>query len=217
MLRGSDLTRLMVTLGVALMLRELANRFSDITGGADGLQGIMIAPVLGLFDFDLFGQTAYHLLPRRAVRAVPARAAHRAFALRPVAAGDPQAIRCAPPPIGIPVNRAARRDLHARRGLCRRRRRAADADRPHFVSLDVFAFHRSADVLLVLVIGGVGYLYGGLIGAVIFKVLQDCLSTLTPQYWQFWIGLILVVIVLVGRERIGASFGRMPGAGLGRR
>ena len=66
----------------------------------------------------------------------------------------------------------------------------------------MLAFHRSADVLLVLVIGGVGYLYGGLIGAVVFKVLQDILSGLTPQYWQFWIGLILVVLVLAGRERL---------------
>jgi len=71
-----------------------------------------------------------------------------------------------------------------------------------FTSLDSLDFHRSADVLLVLVIGGTGYLYGGLIGAVVFVVMKDVLSAATPQYWQFWLGLILVVIVLVGRERI---------------
>ncbi|MEO8322339.1 MAG: branched-chain amino acid ABC transporter permease, partial [Bradyrhizobium sp.] len=69
-------------------------------------------------------------------------------------------------------------------------------------SLDVFSFERSADLMLVLVIGGTGYLYGGLIGAVVFKMLQVFFSNVTPQYWQFWIGLVLVVIVLVGRERI---------------
>src|SRR5206468_10791406 len=69
-------------------------------------------------------------------------------------------------------------------------------------SLDVFSFERSADLMLVLVIGGTGYLYGGLIGAVVFKMLQELFSTITPQYWQFWIGLILIVIVLVGRDRI---------------
>src|ERR1700689_291568 len=58
-LRGSDLTRLMVTLGVALMLGELANRYSDITGGADGLQGVTIGPLLGRFNFDLYGHTGY--------------------------------------------------------------------------------------------------------------------------------------------------------------
>ena len=56
--------------------------------------------------------------------------------------------------------------------------------------------------MLVLVIGGTGYLYGGLIGAVIFKMLQEVFLTITPQYWQFWIGLVLVVIVLVGRARM---------------
>ena len=70
-----------------------------------------------------------------------------------------------------------------------------------FCSLDVFSFERSADLLLVLIIGGTGYLYGGLIGAVIYKFLQDWIANLTPQYWQFWIGFVLVVIVLVGRER----------------
>ena len=76
-----------------------------------------------------------------------------------------------------------------------------------FVSLDVFSFERSADLLLVLIIGGTGYLYGGLIGAVIFKLMQDWIANLTPQYWQFWIGLVLVIIVLVGRDRIGAFTG----------
>ena len=57
-LRGSDLTRLMVTLGVALVLREIANRL-EITGGADGLQGVVMEPILGHFQFDIFGKTAY--------------------------------------------------------------------------------------------------------------------------------------------------------------
>jgi branched-chain amino acid transport system permease protein len=69
-------------------------------------------------------------------------------------------------------------------------------------SLDVFAFEKSADLMLVLVIGGTGYLYGGLIGAVVFKMLQEVFQTITPQYWLFWIGLVLVVIVLVGRDRM---------------
>ena len=74
-----------------------------------------------------------------------------------------------------------------------------------FASLDVFSFDRSADLLLVLIIGGTGYLYGGLIGAMLFKLMQDYLSVLTPQYWPFWIGVLLVAIVLVGRDRITAG------------
>jgi branched-chain amino acid transport system permease protein len=71
-----------------------------------------------------------------------------------------------------------------------------------FASLDVFAFDRSADVMLMLVIGGAGWLYGGIAGAIAFKLMQDGLSAATPQYWTFWIGLILVILVLVGRERL---------------
>jgi branched-chain amino acid transport system permease protein len=71
-----------------------------------------------------------------------------------------------------------------------------------FASLDVFALERSADVMLMLVIGGVGWLYGGVVGAVVFKLLHDVISAITPQYWTFWIGLFLVVLVMVGREKL---------------
>ena len=76
------------------------------------------------------------------------------------------------------------------------------AQTTQFVSLDVLAFHRSADVLLILVLGGPGTLYGGLVGAALFRMAQDFLAGLTPQYWEFWVGFLLVVIVLVGRERL---------------
>ena len=78
-----------------------------------------------------------------------------------------------------------------------------------FASLDVFSFERSADVLLVLILGGTGYLYGGLIGAVVFKLVQDALIDVTAQYWQFWIGLVLVLIVLGGErvKRLAAAAG----------
>ena len=86
-----------------------------------------------------------------------------------------------------------------------------------FASLDLFEFHRSADVLLILVIGGVGWLYGGILGAIGFKLLQDVISSITPQYWTFWVGLFLVVLVLVGRDRLFRPWtwlgaGRKPGA-----
>src|ERR1700748_2946473 len=58
-IRGVDLTRLMVTLGIAFVLEALAERFSDITGGTDGLQGIDIQPIFGLFEFDMFGRTGF--------------------------------------------------------------------------------------------------------------------------------------------------------------
>jgi branched-chain amino acid transport system permease protein len=71
-----------------------------------------------------------------------------------------------------------------------------------YASMEVLSFDRSADVMLMVVIGGIGWLYGGILGAIIFKVVQSVLSNITPQYWMFWIGLFLVVLVLVGRERL---------------
>ncbi len=67
----------------------------------------------------------------------------------------------------------------------------------------MLSLDRSADVLLILIIGGTGYLYGGILGALIYRLLQDYLSDLTARYWQFWIGLLLVAIVVIGRDRIG--------------
>jgi branched-chain amino acid transport system permease protein len=199
-LRGSDLTRLMVTLGVALMLGELANRFSNITGGADGLQGVDIGPILGLFRFDMYGHNGYVycLIVLFACFLVARRIVYSPFGLSLRALkGNP--LRASA--IGIPGNRrliAIYTVSAAFAGLAG----ALLTQTTAFCSLDVFSFDRSADLLLVLIIGGTGYLYGGLIGAVIYKFLQDWVASLTPQYWQFWIGFVLVVIVLIGRERV---------------
>ena len=204
-LRGSDLTRLMVTLGVALVLYEVANRMAWLTGGADGLQGMEVGPILGLFEFDLAGEVAaaYSLAVLFLAFLAVRRLVHSPFgwALRAVKGN---ALRTAA--VGIAVNARLVAAYTAAAGLAGIAG-ALLAQTTQFVSLDVLAFHRSADVLLVLVIGGVGWLYGGLVGAVVFKLMQDALASITPQYWQFWIGLVLVALVLVGRERID-GFGR---------
>ena len=198
-LRGSDLTRLMVTLGVSLMLGELANRFSNITGGADGLQGIDIAPVFGLFRFDMFGHNGYVycLVVLFICFVIARRIVHSPFGLS-LRALKGNTLRAAA--IGIPVKRRLIAIYTVSAGFAGIAG-ALLTQTTAFCSLDVFSLDRSADLLLVLIIGGTGYLYGGLIGAVIYKFLQDWIATLTPQYWQFWIGFVLVVIVLFGRER----------------
>ena len=199
-IRGVDLTRLMVTLGIALLLDALAERFSDITGGTDGLQGIEMQPILGLFAFDMFGKTGlfYSLIVLFILFLFARRVVHSPFGL------SLRAIRNNPlraAAIGIPVNRR----LIAIYSLAAFYAGIAGAlftQTTALASLDVFSFERSADLMLVLVIGGTGYLYGGLIGAVVFKMLQELFQSITPQYWLFWIGLVLVVIVMVGRARI---------------
>jgi branched-chain amino acid transport system permease protein len=77
-----------------------------------------------------------------------------------------------------------------------------------FVGLDVFGFPRSADLMIMLVLGGTGRLYGGLVGAAVFMIAHHFLSDLNPIYWQFWLGLLLVVVVLFAR---GGILGALDG------
>jgi branched-chain amino acid transport system permease protein len=199
-IRGVDLTRLMVTLGIALLLEALAERYSNITGGTDGLQGIEMAPVAGLFAFDMFGRTGffYALIVLFVLFLVARRITHSPFGLS-LRAIKNNPLRAAA--VGVPVNRRLIA-IYTLASFYAGIAGALFTQTTALASLDVFAFERSADLMLVLVLGGTGYLYGGLIGAVVFRLLQEFFSTITPQYWQFWIGLVLVVIVLVGRARL---------------
>jgi len=196
-LRGSDLTRLMVTLGLALVLYEIANRLVWLTGGADGLSGFAMAPVLGWFDFDIAGHVgyAYSLAVTFVLFLLARRLIFSPFGLS-LRSLKENALRAAA--IGIPP----RRRLVAIYAVAAGYAGVAGAllaQTTQFASLATLDFERSADVLLALIIGGAGYLYGGLIGAVAFKLMQEWISGVTPQYWGFWLGLVLVLIVLVGR------------------
>ncbi len=199
-LRGTDLTRLMVTLGVSLVLHELANSLTTYTGGADGLQGMMVGPLLGRFEFDLYGRTAYaYSLTVLFVLFLLARiVVNSPFGLSLMAIRR-NTLRASA--LGVPVNRR----LMAVYTLAAAYAGAAGAllaQTTAYVSLEVLEFNRSADVLLALIIGGPGWLYGGIAGALVFKILQDVLSSTAPQFWMFWMGLFLVVLALVGRERL---------------
>jgi branched-chain amino acid transport system permease protein len=199
-LRGSDLTRLMVTLGVGLILLELANKLDWLTGGADGLQGVVIGPVLGRFAFDLDGRTAsyYSLAALLLFMLLSRRLVHSPFGATLKAIRDNRLRAMA---IGIPVSARLAVVYTVAAGMAGAAG-ALLAQTTGFASLDLFEFHRSADILLMLVVGGTGWLYGGVAGAIVFKLMQDTLSAITPQYWTFWLGLFLVVLVLAGRDRV---------------
>lgn len=199
-IRGSDLTRLMVTLGVGLILMELANKLDWLTGGADGLQGVVMGPVLGQFEFDLAGRTSawYSIGVLLVLFVLARRLVNSPFGATLKAIRDNRLRAMA---IGIPVTQRIAVIYTVAAGIAGAAG-ALLAQTTGFASLDVFEFHRSADVMLVLVVGGTGWLYGGVVGAIAFTLLQNVISSITPQYWTFWIGLFLVVLVLVGRERL---------------
>ena len=199
-MRGSDLTRLMVTLGVGMLLMELANKLDWLTGGADGLQGVLMGPVLGRFEFDLQGQVAawYSISVTLVFLFLVRRLVNSPFGATLTAIRDNRLRAMA---IGIPVTSRLAVIYTIAAGVAGAAG-ALLAQTTGFASIDVFAFDRSADLVLLLVIGGTGWLYGGVAGAIVFKIMQDLISSITPQYWTFWIGLFLVVLMLVGRERL---------------
>ncbi len=199
-IRGSDLTRLMVTLGMGLILYELANKLDWLTGGADGLQGVVMGKLLGQFEFDLAGRTAawYSITVLVVLFFLVRRLVNSPFGATLKAVRDN---RLRAQSIGIPVTQRLA-VIYTVAAAVAGAAGALQAQTTGFASLDVFEFIRSADVMLVLVIGGTGWLYGGVAGAVVFKLLQDVISAITPQYWTFWIGLFLVVLALVGRDRL---------------
>lgn len=205
--RGQDLTRLMVTLGIGLMLFEAANKASSITGGVDGLSGMMVGKLFGAFEFDLFGNVAfwYSFTVLFVLFAVLRRVVKSPFGLSLI--GIREGVRRMPA-LGVNVNRrlvAIFTIGAAVAGIAG----ALLAQTTQFVGLDSLGFPRSAELVIILVLGGTGRLYGGLVGAAVFMLLQDYIAGLNPTYWQFYIGLLLVVIVLFARGGILGGLERL--------
>jgi branched-chain amino acid transport system permease protein len=192
--RFRHLTLIMITLGLGLLAHEAANRAHWLTGGSDGLQGISIWPVLGVFKFDLYGYSAYGY--SLAVLFVCFLAVRRminspfGLALRGIRENW---VRM--PAIGA-ASRAHIRKAYTIAAFIAGIAGALLAQTTETVSLESISFQRSADVLVMLVLGGAGRLYGGLVGSVIFMVARDQFSGIAPQYWYFWIGVLLVVVVM---------------------
>src|SRR5438477_9810262 len=192
--RFRHLALIMLTLGLGLLLAEAANSASWLTGGADGLQGVKISLLLG-FKFDLYGRTAYaySLAVLFLLFLVARRIIHSPFglALRGI---RENATRM--PAIGAP-NLAHLRKVYTIAAAMAGAAGALLTQTTSTVSLEVLSFGRSADVLVILILGGAGRLYGGIVGAIIYMVARDQFSGLNPQYWYFWIGLLLIAVVVV--------------------
>ncbi|MFZ2389057.1 MAG: branched-chain amino acid ABC transporter permease [Polaromonas sp.] len=199
-LRGADLTRLMVTLGVSLMLFEAANKLTDITGGMDGLQGVEMKPLLGLFTFDLYGKTAYiySVVVLFVMFWIARRIVHSPFGLS--LRGIRQNV-FRMPALGTPVN-ARLVGVYTLGAAYAGIAGALLTQTTQFVSIDVLSFNRSAELMLIVVLGGTGSLYGAMLGTIVFMTAHHLLSGINPQYWQFWLGILLIFVVLFARDGI---------------
>ena len=194
-LRTRGLTLLMLTMASAFLLYEIANKATGLTGGEDGLQGMSFAPVLGLFEFDFRGKTAffYGLTVLFLVFVLVRALVNSPFgwSLRGIRENDARMAA-----IGCPI---VRRRLvayvisAALAGLAG----ALQAQTTQFVALHSLSFELSGNILIMLILGGTGRLYGAFVGVPVFMFAQDLLAKQDPANWFLGQGIALIVMVML--------------------
>ncbi len=197
-LRYRGLTLLMLTIAFAAMLQESGNLRSDITGGYDGLPGLIISPLFGTFDYDLYGHVnyIYVLVVLAVVFYVVRRIVYSPFGQALTGIRENVQRMHA---IGSPVHRRLV-TVYAISAAIAGVAGALFTQTNAYVTLTVFDFDNSAKVMVMLILGGTGRLYGAFIGAVVYMFMEDYFSKLSPTFWQFGIGLMLVLVVLFARR-----------------
>jgi branched-chain amino acid transport system permease protein len=199
-LRTRALTLLMLTLAITAILLEIANKWTGMTGGADGLSGVKVSEILGLFRFDLYGRTAffYCLVMLFIGWWVVRRIVYSPYGAMLTGIRENAARMHA---IGAPVYwrlvliYTISATLAGVAG-------ALLTQVNQFVGLNVLGLEPSGDILVMLILGGVGRLYGAFIGPVVYLIAQDYLAKQYPEYWYFGIGVLLIVVVLFARGGI---------------
>ena len=199
-LRTHGLAQLMLTLAVAAVCLEIANKATPLTGGADGLSGVSVAAIFGQFKFDMYGRTAYlwclalvfagWLLIRRLI--------HSPFGASLTGIRE-NSVRMHS--IGAPVYRRLL-TVYTLSAAIAGVAGALLTQTNQFVGLNVLGFEPSGEILVMLILGGVGRLYGAFVGPLVYLIAQDYLARQFPEYWYFGIGLILVLTVLFARGGI---------------
>jgi branched-chain amino acid transport system permease protein len=196
-LRLTGLPLMMVTLAFGALVFEVAHKATRFTGGDDGLSGIQFAPILGRFEWGLGGATSYlYVLIWLVVL----------FVVLKRVVSSPFGVMLQ----GIRENRARMRLIGNRvlphltiayviSGAIAAMAGALFTEANAFVGLGVFALDTSVDVLVMLVLGGVGSLYGALVGAPLYMLLKHFSSQWNPFYWMLIIGALLIAVVMLGR------------------
>jgi branched-chain amino acid transport system permease protein len=196
-LRTRGLTLLMLTLAITSILLEIANKATNLTGGADGLSGVTVSPILGQFRFDMFGKTAflYCLLALLLGWWVVRRLIYSPFGASLVGIRE-NVVRMRA--IGSPAyaRLVAVYTISATIAGCAG---ALLTQTNQFVGLNVLSFEFAGELLVMLVLGGVGRIYGAFVGPLVYMIAQDQLAKQFPEYWYFGIGLLLVAVVLFAR------------------
>ncbi|WP_170316123.1 branched-chain amino acid ABC transporter permease [Microvirga calopogonii] len=216
MLRAHGLAQLVLSIAIVQLFHEAANKASAYTGGSDGLAGLMVSPLFGVFEFDLWGRTAY--LFGLALLVV-------VFVALKFIVSSPFGMLCR----GIrqdPVRIRAMGSyvfpvllkMFVISGAVAGTGGALAAISTQVVGLDSVSFELSANALVMLVLGGLGTLYGALVGTVIFMGFEHIVSAINPFHWMTMVGALLIAVVLVApgglsglSERIFQNGKRMKG------
>jgi branched-chain amino acid transport system permease protein len=206
-IRAHGLAQLMITLSIGLLLHEAASRARGISGGDDGLSGFMNSSIFGLFEFDLWGFTAYYyalaclaigFLFYSLLLASPFGYALRGLRQNPLRMAS----------MGTPVRLRQMQAYVIAAGMAG----AAGAllvQTTQSVALEVLSFQRSAEVLVIIILGGIGHRYGALIGAALYVLARDALSAGTPEYWHGWLGALMILVVLLAPSGVFGLIARL--------
>jgi branched-chain amino acid transport system permease protein len=215
MLRAHGLAQLVLSIAIVQLFHEAANKASAYTGGSDGLAGLMISPLFGMFEFDLWGQTAY--LFGLALLVI-------VFIILKFVVTSPFGMLCR----GIKENPIRIRSMGAFvfpvllkmfviSGAVAGMGGALAAISTQVVGLDSVSFELSANALVMLVLGGLGTLYGALIGTVIFMGFEHWVSAINPFHWMTMVGALLIAVVLAAPGGLSGLIEKLSGSRGGKR
>jgi branched-chain amino acid transport system permease protein len=211
MLRAHGLPQLVLSIAIVQLFHEAANKASAYTGGSDGLSGLMPSPLFGVFEFDLWGQTAY-LFGLTLLVLV--------FIVLKFVVSSPFGMLCR----GIKEDQVRIRAMGAFvfpvllkmfviSGAVAGMGGALAAISTQVVGLDSVSFELSANALVMLVLGGLGTLYGALIGTVIFMGFEHVVSSINPFHWMTMVGALLIAVVLAAPKGLGGLTDRLFASG----
>lgn len=192
--RFRGLPQLVLSIAVGQLVAALANKLQWLTGGSDGLSGIAPGKVFGIFNFDMYSRTAF------------------LFSLAILVVVFVALSRLVRSPFGLMCRGIKDDDLRARMigvavyprlvvmygvsGAVAGVGGALTAMSTGVVGLDSVSFERSAEVLVMLVLGGAGHLWGALAGALIFQIFEHIVAAANPFHWMTLVGLLLIGIVV---------------------
>jgi branched-chain amino acid transport system permease protein len=200
LLRLRGLPLIMVTLGVASVVSEAANKLSWLTGGNDGLPGLMFDPVFKIFPWSIDGKTAYlYALAWLILVLIVARtvvSSSFGVALQGIRQNELRMRLIGAPVLGqLVVAYSLSAGIAGVAG-------ALYAQSNGFVGLEALSVDQGVFGLAMIVLGGIGRLYGAIVGAAVYMVVQYAAQQWDPYYWMLAIGIMLVLVVRFSRGGI---------------